>query len=145
MVGGGFKVDMETMDVTDMPTHETIARKNLLDHLKSDDFFNVAHYRSATMKFVSVHKITKDSLKISGNLQIREMTKSIEFLVYFKDSMFSTKFTFNRLDWNIAYQGIADKKHLVNLIPPLKVDFQTGNMTLALNSAFTKILLQKNK
>lgn len=114
MVGGGFKVDMETMDVTDMPTHETIARKNLLDHLKSDDFFNVAHYRSATMKFVSVHKITKDSLKISGNLQIREMTKSIEFLAYFKDSMFSTKFTFNRLDWNIAYQGSWADKTLVD-------------------------------
>lgn len=41
--------------------------------------------------------------------------------------------------------GIADKKHLVNLIPPLKVDFQTGYMTLALNSALSKILLKKNK
>lgn len=39
----------------------------------------------------------------------------------------------------------ADKKHLVNLIPPLKVDFQTGNMTLGLNKALSKILKTKNR
>ncbi|SDK87184.1 Uncharacterised protein [Sphingobacterium mizutaii] len=36
---------------------------------------------------------------------------------------------------------LSDKKHLVNLIPPLKVDFKTGNMTLGLNSVLSKILL----
>lgn len=39
----------------------------------------------------------------------------------------------------------ADKKHLVNLIPPLKVDFQRGGMTLGLNSALSKILLTKGQ
>src|SRR5690606_7429470 len=37
IVGGIFSVDMETMVVTDVPIHEKIARKNLIDHLKSDD------------------------------------------------------------------------------------------------------------
>lgn len=40
---------------------------------------------------------------------------------------------------------LSDKKHLVNLIPPLKVDFKTGNMTLGLNSALSKILLTKKQ
>ncbi|MCH5685167.1 hypothetical protein LWM68_13470 [Niabella sp. W65] len=40
---------------------------------------------------------------------------------------------------------LSDKKHLVNLIPPLKVDFKTGNMTLRLNSALSKILLTKKQ
>lgn len=39
----------------------------------------------------------------------------------------------------------ADKKHLVNLIPPLKVNFQTGSMTLGLNSALSKILVTKEQ
>jgi len=39
----------------------------------------------------------------------------------------------------------ADKRHVVNLIPPLKVDFQTGDLTLDLNSALSKILLTKKK
>src|SRR5690606_29906564 len=40
---------------------------------------------------------------------------------------------------------LSDKKHLVNLIPPLKVDFKTGNTTLGLNSALSKILLTKKQ
>lgn len=39
----------------------------------------------------------------------------------------------------------TDKKHLVNLIPPLKVDYQTRPMTLDLNSALSKILLTKKQ
>ena len=39
----------------------------------------------------------------------------------------------------------ADKRHLVNLIPPFKVDFQTGGMTLGINNALSKILATKNK
>lgn len=37
----------------------------------------------------------------------------------------------------------ADKRHLVNLIPPLEVDFQTGRMTLDLNNALSKIITKK--
>lgn len=39
----------------------------------------------------------------------------------------------------------ADKRHLVNLIRPLKVNFQTGSMTLGLNSALSKILATKKQ
>ena len=39
----------------------------------------------------------------------------------------------------------TDKKHLVNLIPPLKVDYQTGAMSLELNSTLSKILLTKRQ
>lgn len=35
----------------------------------------------------------------------------------------------------------ADKRHLVNLAPPYKVDFQTGDMSLAPSSILSKILL----
>lgn len=39
----------------------------------------------------------------------------------------------------------ADKKHLVNLIPPVNVDFQTGSLTLRLKKALSKILIIKNE
>lgn len=38
-----------------------------------------------------------------------------------------------------------DKKHLVNLIPPLTVDFQTGDISLDLNSALSKVLMTKKQ
>src|SRR5690606_7274071 len=37
----------------------------------------------------------------------------------------------------------TDKKHLVNLIPPLRVNYKTGDMSLDLNTALSKILLTK--
>ncbi|MCX2679402.1 recombinase family protein [Galbibacter sp. EGI 63066] len=39
----------------------------------------------------------------------------------------------------------ADRKHLVSLIPPLKVDFQTGDISLDLHSGLSKILLTKRQ
>lgn len=114
IVGGKFTVDMETIDVTDVPLHENIARRNLLNHLKGDDFFNVKHYPLSTLEFTSVHRIKNDSLKISGNLTIREVTKNIDFFAHQKDGNFKTIFTFNRLDWNIAYEGSWADKTLVD-------------------------------
>ncbi len=114
IVGGKFTVDMETMDVTDVPLHEKIARKNLLNHLKSDAFFNVTHYPISTLELTRVEKIADDSLKISGNLTIREATKNIEFFAYQKGDYFKAIFTFDRLDWNIAYEGSWADKTLVD-------------------------------
>lgn len=114
IAGGKFIVDMETMDVTDVPIHEKIARKNLIDHLKSDDFFNAALYPVSTLEITSVEKLETDSLKISGNLTIREIAKNIEFFARQKENYFTTNFTFNRFDWNIAYEGSWPDKTLVD-------------------------------
>ena len=114
IIGGKFIVDMETMDVTDVPIHEKIARTNLLNHLKSGDFFNVTHYPTSTLELTTVQKTKNDSLKISGNLTIREVTKNIEFFAYQKGGNFKTIFTLNRIDWNIAYEGSWADKTLVD-------------------------------
>ncbi|TDQ08865.1 recombinase family protein [Pedobacter metabolipauper] len=46
---------------------------------------------------------------------------------------------------NYAMLDIPDKKHLITLIPPSKVDFFTGEISLELHSALSKILvLNKN-
>ncbi len=122
IVGGKFNVDMETMDVTSTPVHETAVRKNLLDHLKNDDFFNVALYPISTLELTNVQKISNDSLKISGNLTIREVTKNIEFSAYNICNVFRTSFAFNRLDWNIAYEGSWADKTLVDKDVELKIE-----------------------
>lgn len=40
---------------------------------------------------------------------------------------------------------IADRKHLISLISPLKVDFQTGDISLGFHSGLSKILLTKRE
>tara|TARA_R110000850_G_scaffold16697_1_gene51667 strand:+ start:4314 stop:4955 length:642 start_codon:yes stop_codon:yes gene_type:complete len=121
LVGGKFTVAMNSMDITDVPLHEKIARKNLLDHLKSDDFFNVAAYPLSTLEITSIEKIKQDSLNISANLSIREVTRNIQFYAHYKDRHFTTRFTFNRLDWNIAYEGSWADKTLVDKDVELQV------------------------
>ncbi|NCP58767.1 MAG: YceI family protein [Flavobacteriales bacterium] len=122
IVGGKFTVDMETMDVTDVPLHENIARRNLLNHLRSDDFFNVAQYSISTIELTNVQKTINDSLQITGNLTIREVTKNIVFFAHEKDGIFRTRFTFNRLDWNIAYEGSWADKTLVDKDVELNIE-----------------------
>ncbi|MCL7988309.1 recombinase family protein [Sphingobacterium sp. lm-10] len=62
---------------------------------------------------------------------------NIDKQIYSKDRSFVNIFQ------GFPYLDTADKKHLVNLIPPLKVDFQTGDISLDLNSALSKILETK--
>lgn len=107
LVGGNFIVAMETIDVTDIPTHEKIARNNLLNHLKSVDFFNIVEYPQSLLELTNIQKVGSDSLRISGNLSIREVTKNIEFFAHQNDSIFRANFTFNRFDWNIAYKEVG--------------------------------------
>ncbi len=114
IIGGTLSVDMESMTVTDIPFSEEIARKNFLDHVKSEDFFNVTKFPLSTLTLTSIHKISEDSLECSGNLTIREVTKNITFVAIHQGLVFSTIFKFNRFDWNIAYQGNWADKTLVD-------------------------------
>ncbi len=121
IAGGEFTVDMESMDVTDVPLHESIARRNLLDHLKSDDFFNVAEFPLSTLVITGVEKHSHDLYGISANLSIREVTKNITFQAHKTQDGYTTRFVFNRFDWNIAYEGSWADKTLIDKEVELKI------------------------
>ena len=114
LVGGNFIVDMATMEVTDIPAHETTARKNLIAHLKSTDFFDTAQYPIATLALTQIEPLKNDELKIAGDLTIRGVTKNITFFAQQKDNRIISKFSFNRLDWKVAYTGSWVNKTLVD-------------------------------
>lgn len=114
LVGGHFTVDMSTIQVTDIPEHEPVPRKRFIDHMKSEDFFDVENYSIAKFEITNLENITDDSLKVSGNLTIKEITKNITFLAEKKQKAFTTKFTFDRFQWNIAYEGSWVDKTLVD-------------------------------
>ena len=46
--GGKFIVDMQTIEVTDIPKHDPIPRNNLKNHLKNADFFDVGKFPNGT-------------------------------------------------------------------------------------------------
>jgi polyisoprenoid-binding protein YceI len=50
------------------------------DHLRTADFFDVETYPEITFESTSIEAIDEDSLKIIGNLTIKDVTNEVEFL-----------------------------------------------------------------
>jgi polyisoprenoid-binding protein YceI len=81
--------------------------ENLVKHLKSPDFFDVAKYPTATFASTSVKAGT-----VTGNLTLHGVTKSISFPANIKTGPsgvdVDAEFTINRKDFGMVYPGKAD-------------------------------------
>ncbi|MDB9848523.1 YceI family protein [Polaribacter sp.] len=106
---GVFVVDMNTITNTDMAGSEGAAK--IEGHLKASDFFDVTVYPTAKFVITSVVD-TEGKLSVTGNLTIKNTTKSItipatiatvEGITTFK----SETFTIDRTDFGVVY---ASKK-----------------------------------
>lgn len=125
LVNGNFVIDMSTIGVTDIPEHETVPRKNLNNHLKSADFFDVEKFPTSELQITNVKKISSDSLLISGNLTLKDITKNVEFRANYKGESFTTRFTFDRFHWNISFEGSFANKTLVDKDIELTIKLET--------------------
>ena len=102
---GDFTIDMTSIVNKDMEGSEGAGK--LEGHLKSGDFFDVETY--PTSKFVITNVEDKgDKVHVTGNLQIKDVTKSITIpatvstengVTTFK----SETFNINRADFNVRY------------------------------------------
>lgn len=81
LTGGSFKIDMSTITVTDL---EGEYKGKLEGHLKSDDFFGVEKFPSATLYFTKIKSVGKNSYEVTGNITIKGKTETVSFnvLVY---------------------------------------------------------------
>jgi hypothetical protein len=111
--GGVFAIDMETIQVTDIPKTDPIPIKNLTDHLKNPDFFDVDKFPIS--RFYP-RKIQSDgeNLKVEGELEIKGISKSIHFDAKKNGTEVLAAFSINRFDWNIAYTGSWADRTLVD-------------------------------
>ncbi len=91
-----------TINVNSITTKNTKRDK----HLLKDDFFDVANY--STIKFVStkIEKISENNYKLTANLTIKKITKSIEIPLEINENDTSvtikSNFSLNRRDYNIG-------------------------------------------
>ncbi|MFD2161145.1 YceI family protein [Paradesertivirga mongoliensis] len=74
--GGSFAIDMTSIVITDLQGN---SNKNLLNHLKGDDFFSVAKHPSATFEITKITPDGTDRVNITGNLSIKGISNSITF------------------------------------------------------------------
>jgi len=100
IASGEFNIDMASLKETDN-------NKNLLGHLKSDDFFGVAKYPVAKLVITGSTPFDKGSAVVSGTLTIKDATNPIEFKATSqkKDdgTWFFANISVDRTKYNIRY------------------------------------------
>ncbi|WP_179352665.1 YceI family protein [Winogradskyella vidalii] len=103
---GNFTIDMNSIDVDDIPVEEE-GNAKLTGHLKSADFFDVESYPTATFELTGIETVEGETM-LSGNLTLKETTNNISFPVTtdVKDdtiTLTSETFTIDRSKWNVKY------------------------------------------
>lgn len=80
---GSFTADMNSTVITDLTGN---SNKNLLNHLKGEDFFNVAKFPTSTFTVTKIDALGQDRVNITGNLMIKGITNTISFPASVKKS-----------------------------------------------------------
>lgn len=131
ITGGSFVIDMNTIVNTDGDFSQ-----DLVDHLKSEDFFEVKKYPTAQLviKNVKYHDSnnTKDSsqlyIRITGDLTIKNITQSVWFegVINPENTFIFAKFKIDRTVYGVNYQskglGASIKDGIISDVIELKIE-----------------------
>ncbi|TPE42604.1 YceI family protein [Pontibacter mangrovi] len=82
LTGGTIVIDMNSLTNTDLEAEEDNAK--LVGHLKSDDFFGVEKFPTATFEITGASPIAdaaagEENYNVEGNLTIKEKTEKVSF------------------------------------------------------------------
>jgi polyisoprenoid-binding protein YceI len=112
IAGGEFVIDLTSIIVLDIPDASRNAR--LVSHLESDDFFDTENHPEARFEITGVERIkdpdTGITHRITGNLQMRGITRSVTFdasvdLSGERVAAQSVRFLIDRTQWGVNYQS----------------------------------------
>lgn len=73
IVGGEFIFDLQSIENSDIPKDSEYNAK-LVNHLKSEDFFDVSKYPQAKFVITSAKKLSGDEYELTGKLTIKDQT-----------------------------------------------------------------------
>lgn len=100
LVGGNFTVDMTTINTTDLSGK---GKANLDGHLKSDDFFGVEKFPTATLVFKSIGEKGNGVYSVTADLTIKGKTESIKFDITVGKNTAETTLKVDRTKYDIKY------------------------------------------
>jgi len=112
LVGGNFTVDMTSINTTDL---DGKGKANLDGHLKSDDFFGVEKFPTATLVIKSLGEKGNGVYTVTADLTIKGKTESIKFDLTVAANSASTTLKVDRTKYDIKYgsgsffDGLGDK------------------------------------
>jgi polyisoprenoid-binding protein YceI len=112
LVGGEVTINMSTITNTDQ---EGEYKNKLEGHLKSDDFFGVEKFPTASLIFTKVKSNGKNSYKVTGDITIKGKTESVTFNVSIYGNKASVSLKIDRTKFDVRYgstsffDGLKDK------------------------------------
>ncbi|KQC01804.1 YceI family protein [Pedobacter sp. Hv1] len=135
---GSFVMDMKSMRSSDRPTPK--GRGEIDNQLRSPDFFDVAHYPSATMEVTQLLPTSTPLVfRVNGKLTIKGISHPIEFnaTINKKGDLVSVKanLKIDRTKWNIDHK--PDPKPM-DFFGTIKDKIMTDDIQITLDLAFHK-------
>lgn len=145
VVGGTFTIDMTTIDDQDLPEDGDFNQAKLEGHLKSEDFFHVEKYPTATFTITSVKEAGANnesgaSHMVSGNLNMRGVEKNVTLPANINVgdetvSVETPEFVIDRTQWQVMYNAANGtnveslaKEQLIDNNIKLEIDLEAKRM-----------------
>ena len=100
LVGGEFVIDMTTITNTDLDGDN---KGKLEGHLKSDDFFGVTTFPTATLVFKDVKSTGKNSYAVTGDLTIKGIKNPVSFDISIYGSKATASVKIDRTKFDVRY------------------------------------------
>lgn len=112
LTGGSFIIDMSTITNTDL---EGEYKGKLEGHLKSDDFFGVEKFPTASLIFTKVESTGKNSYEVTGDITIKGKTETVSLNISVYGSKANVSLKIDRTKFDVRYgstsffDGLKDK------------------------------------
>jgi len=100
-IAGKFVADMTSISNQDIDDPDSKAK--LVGHLKSDDFFSVDKYPTATLEIKNGEKTGPGEYNFTGEMTIKGQTNSVSFSAKANGKTFRGKLTVDRAKYNVRY------------------------------------------
>ncbi|MFA6129148.1 MAG: YceI family protein [Bacteroidales bacterium] len=101
LTSGEFVIDMSSItndDLTDPKMND-----RLIGHLKSDDFFSVEKFPTATLTIKGSSKFVKDVAEVTADLTIKGITQPVAFKVKRIGNVYQSSVVFDRSLYDVRY------------------------------------------
>jgi hypothetical protein len=104
LVGGEVEIDMHSMEYADKKDKNTP-----IQHLKSEDYFDVKKNPTAAIVITKIEKLSDSSFTITANLTIKGVTNQLSFPATIKIENgilnANAQFSIDRTKWGITYRA----------------------------------------
>lgn len=132
-VSGYFELDMSSITCTDIS--DAKKNKDLVDHLKNDDFFSVDKFPVSTLTVSRITPIQNavagdNNYELWGNLTIKGITQQVQFPARFEATpalvKATAKITIDRTKWNVTYKSGTVFPELVDKAIADNIEFEVS-------------------